>query len=469
MPPGLAPPGVGATLQVQHELRAPESARRSTCDFSGESLASPGAGGNGSFFALQGEAESASTVGEDGLSIDAKIACASTYLVECRNSASVGLQQQLPPPAYAEQRGKRAVATFYVSASPVPTSNSPITLRFHVLTSTATSLDPRCAASCTDESALDAARRSLMAVGARACVTASGTVAAATATALVAAHDAAWALRWATYVDVSGADSRIRWALRYAFYNLHACTSARPMGGALDLAGTSLAGGRTDDFVATLLTLCAPDSARSALEGRWALLSNGVAHALASDAGLPGGRFPHADELDGDESFLHGDEDQASLAAQDAAAALSGYSPNSWWQLGSAAGPAAVRLHATSMAAVSAWNYYRATQDNDWLVSRGFPIIKNAADTLAALCVCPDSSSHSPVYRLPASVGLDVLRPGSRPKLSFGGRMLPGQAIAPPIDDRPGALDLGDRCGDAMRDRGRLPDGFGAFAALGEG
>jgi hypothetical protein len=75
------------------------------------------------------------------------------------------------------------------------------------------------------------------------------------------------------------------------------------------------------------LTLCAPESARSALEARWALLASGVAPSLASDLGVPGGRFPHAGELDGDEAG-GADEDAASLRSQDAAsstAALAGY------------------------------------------------------------------------------------------------------------------------------------------------
>jgi hypothetical protein len=65
------------------------------------------------------------------------------------------------------------------------------------------------------------------------------------------------------------------------------------------------------------------------------------------------------------------------------------------------------------MAAVSAWNYFRATSDGDWLAARGFPIIKAAADALAALCVCPDPVNQSTAYRLPASVGLDVSRPSA--------------------------------------------------------
>ena len=395
VPAGLAPPGVGATLQVQHELRAPTG---STCSFSGESLASANASAAGSFFALAGEAETSFT-GEDGIAIRANVACASTYLIECRNSASVG--QQLPPPAYAEQRGKRAVATFYVSAAPSPTTSSPTTLRFHVLTSVATSLEV------AQPSA--AARRSLMAVAAQAAVTTSGQVAAKVASSLIAAHDAAWVARWATYVDVSGADARVVWTLRYAFYNLHSCT--RPLGPAVDLSGTSLAGGRADDFVGALLTLCAPESARSALESRWASLA-AYAGSLSRDAGLHGARFPHAGELDGDETITDGDEDQASLRAQDQAsetAAKAGYSPSSWWQLGG--GSVSTRLHATSMAAISAWNYYRATQDGDWLSSRGYPILKAAADMLSAYCVCPDPTNRNSVYRLPAAVGLDVTRP----------------------------------------------------------
>lgn len=373
VPAGLAPPGVGATLQVQHEVRVPAGSTSSA--FSGESLA---ASNGTSFFVLQGDAQCA-VVGEDGRPIAASVSCASTYLVECRNSPSVG--QQLPPPAYAEQRGNRAVATFYVSASPTPTSASPTTLRFHVLTSVSTSLEA------------GGSRRSLLGVAAQA--NASGATAAATAAALVTAHEAAWRARWATRVDVSGADARVRWALRYAFYNLHACT--RPLGGAVDLAGTSLAAGRADDFVGALLTVCAPECAWSALEGRWASL--GYATDLAADSGLPGARFPYAGELDGDEA--------AAGDAGSAAAALAGYSPSAWWQLAGA--PGGPRLHATSMAAISAWNYFRATQDGQWLAARGYPILKAAADALAAYCVRPDPNAIA--FRLPASVGLDVMRP----------------------------------------------------------
>jgi hypothetical protein len=399
VPAGLAPPGVGATLQVQHELRAPVGSGGGGASFSGESLSCPGSGG--SFFALAGEAES-SCVGEAGDTISATVACACTYLVECRNAASAG--QQLPPPVYAEQRGRRAVATFYVSAAPSPTTSSPTTLRFHVLTSVATSLDampqsvmhsmhPMHSMSSTPSAA---ARRTLLAVASQAGL--SGQVAAAVASSLVAAHSAAWAKRWITYVDVAGASRRVTWALRYAFYNLHAC--ARPLGPAVDLAGTSLAGGRADDFVGTLMTLCAPACARSALEGRWASIAAYAAE-LANDAGYRGARFPHAGELDGDE-----------LSAQDRASA--------WWATGggSAGGGIPARLHATSMAAVAAWNYYRSTQDGEWLSSRGYPIIAAAADMLSACCVQPDPIGAASTYRLPAAVGVDVMRvPSTDPAL----------------------------------------------------
>lgn len=398
VPAGLAPPGVGATLRVQHEMRAPQSAPRSReveknkkTAFAGESLSTAA----GSFFALTGTAESA-CVGEDGQEIAAEVACAATYLVECTNSASVGLA--LPAPAYSEQRGRRAVATFYVSAAPSPTTSSPTTLRFHVLTSVATSLDS--AAAGAGPSAL----RTLLAAASTAA--ASGPAAAAVASSLIAAHEAAWAKRWNTFVDVSGADNRVRWALMYAAYNLHACT--RPLGPAVDLAGTSLAGGRADDFVGTLMTLFAHESARAALEARWASIEV-AAKTLAADAGLPGARFPYAGELDGDE-YGDGDEDEASLQAQDeasATAAAQGYA--SAWSASAAGLP--VRLHATSMAAVSAWNYFRVTQDGEWLAKRGYPILKAAADLLSAYCVLPDPVGSPNAYRLPATVGVDVQRP----------------------------------------------------------
>ena len=373
VPPGLTPPS-GATLQVTHEVRAPEPAVGGV-RFRGESLAGAG-------FLLSAEADAVSCTGESGETVSTAVACASAYLFD----APCAPAGNSPPPAYAEQRGRRAYATFYVSAPPCPTSASPVTLSFHVLTSAGTGLDAMPSSAMPASSVQQSCFRAAIAQRLQG------------ADALIEGHRAAWAARWATYVDVPAADTRIRGALRYAAYNLHAC--ARPLGPAIDLAGTTLAGGRGDDFVGPLLTLFAPGAARSSLEYRFASLA--AASATARSAGLPGARFPHAGELDGDmfDASTTGD-----LATDDARSSAA--SP-SWWAAPSSS--LAVRLHATAMVAVDAWNYYRATQDDDWLERRGYPILRAAADLLSGSAVRPDPVG---AYRLPFAVGVDVLRPAS--------------------------------------------------------
>jgi hypothetical protein len=45
------------------------------------------------------------------------------------------------------------------------------------------------------------------------------------------------------------------------------------------------------------------------------------------------------------------------------------------------------------MAAINAWNYYRATQDLDWLAERGYPLIRSVADLVANLAILANSAS----------------------------------------------------------------------------
>ena len=76
------------------------------------------------------------------------------------------------------------------------------------------------------------------------------------------------------------------------------------------------------------------------------------------------------------------------------------------------AGGQPLRLQGSLMAAVDAWNYFRATQDIDWLADRGYLILKAAADLACGAATCTSSmlstSTASPTYELSGVAGFDV-------------------------------------------------------------
>jgi len=62
-----------------------------------------------------------------------------------------------------------------------------------------------------------------------------------------------------------------------------------------------------------------------------------------------------------------------------------------------------VRIHATTMNAINAWNYFRVSSDRGWLSNTGYPLIAQAADMVSTLAVLNDDGV---TYRLQGVVAL---------------------------------------------------------------
>lgn len=270
---------------------------------------------------------------------------------------------------------------------------------------------------------------------------------------LIAGHVSAWAARWVTYIDIpTGASSSILWALKYAFYNLHSCVRHSGPPAFVDLAGTTLgSAARGDDFLVNALLFVSPGAAKAILEERWRILP--IARQIALGDGLEGSRFPYArepsslddEEVETDDSYSgqnnqaawnqaansvppvgNGDDPQngsSALANDGGDPWLDGPSAASVWQTT----PVAIRVYGTLMAAVDAWNYFRASKDVDWLADRGWVILKAAADLVCSMAApltqatTPTILSQTPTIPLSGStcvgvVGMDVSRlPATNP------------------------------------------------------
>ena len=342
-------------LKLMHEVRAPNCGDKNI-GFSGDTIAVLG-----SQFVLGAVNDSS--------------ACVSVYIPQTALSSAA---------AYNETAGK---AWAVLPMSQTSTSGVATTFVTHVLTAVAP----------VNGSPIAALKRRLLGI------LASATTPTLVANSLIAGHEAAWAARWVTYVDVpTGASSSVRLALRYAFFNLHSCVRPNAF---VDLAGTTLgSAGRGDDFLVNALLFTSPGAAKALLEERWRMLP--VARQIALGDGLDGARFPYAQEPsddDGGDPWLDG-----SVFV---------------WQTA----PVAIRIYGTLMAAVDAWNYFRVSKDVDWLADRGWEILRAAADMICSMAaplvqpMTPTILSQTPSVPLSGSiyagvVGMDVGRtPATNP------------------------------------------------------
>lgn len=205
------------------------------------------------------------------------------------------------------------------------------------------------------------------------------------AAAHLARHQALWAAKWETAVDVPfGASDRLRSALAYAAYNLHARAHAF---GALSNPAGAL--GRDDDFIVPALMFVAPDAARALLDGRAAPAERAMAEEGAELYALDGVRYPYG-PLERRQAALVGGGSSSSFPASASDAPL-------------VAVHGVIRLHATYMVAVNAWNYYRVTGDKEWLSATGYGLIGGAANAIASLAATDDGGA---TYRLEGAVAL---------------------------------------------------------------
>lgn len=175
---------------------------------------------------------------------------------------------------------------------------------------------------------------------------------------LLRKHREAWAKLWESDIAIEG-DLQVQKEVRSMLYHLYSFSRAdvahspSPMG----LSGLGYNGHvfwDTEIFMMPPLMLLKPEMARSMLEYRYNLLDE--ARRNAASYGFSGAMFPW-------ESSSSGAEDCP-------ATSLSG----------------TFQHHVTADVAIACWNYYLATQDKEWLVNRGWPILKATAEFWASRC-----------------------------------------------------------------------------------
>lgn len=200
---------------------------------------------------------------------------------------------------------------------------------------------------------------------------------------LVSAHDAAWARRWSTHVDLPRTSEpsglRLRRALAYAMYNLHIARPGDPLTG---YGRGTWDSGLADAFVLPALVLLRPDTARASLDRDAEPLRLAATARAAVNAGLRGRRTPYGP----------GETRGVALSPRPLGISAPRRSPGAGAESGAEGagglGPAGTRLLATAALAVSAWNYYRTSGDVEWLrasAAGGFALIKGAADAVASV------------------------------------------------------------------------------------
>jgi protein-glucosylgalactosylhydroxylysine glucosidase len=169
---------------------------------------------------------------------------------------------------------------------------------------------------------------------------------------LLKRHEAAWAQLWQSDILVDGSvedqrDIRSMIYHLYSFAREGTAYSLSPMG----LSGLGYNGHvfwDTELWMYPPLLVLQPEIARSLLEYRYERL--GAAKQNAFSHGYAGAMFPWESAADGSED-------------------------TPVWAL---TGP--FQHHISADVAWACWKYYQVTKDQDWLRSRGFPIIKEVAD-----------------------------------------------------------------------------------------
>lgn len=137
----------------------------------------------------------------------------------------------------------------------------------------------------------------------------------------------------------------------------------------LDVDGTVINDG--DLWIIPMMVMLKPETAKAMLEFRYNTIS--LAQKIAGNYGYNGGIYLHVN------SYTNTDVGQ--------------------WNVLS---PLAVFNN--GLIAINVWNYYRITKDKDWLISRGYPILKTIADFLIEVI---EFDPVNNVYHLNNVVGLN--------------------------------------------------------------
>lgn len=169
---------------------------------------------------------------------------------------------------------------------------------------------------------------------------------------LLQRHNAAWEALWNSDIVIEG-DLQVQKDIRFALYHLYSFARA---GTALSLSPMGLSGlgynghvfWDTELWMYPPLLMLQPDIARSLLEYRFQRLEAAKKNAFSH--GYQGAMFPWESSADGSED-------------------------TPVWAL---TGP--FQHHITGSVAWAFWKYYQVTGDQEWLRTRGYPVLKEAAD-----------------------------------------------------------------------------------------
>jgi protein-glucosylgalactosylhydroxylysine glucosidase len=169
---------------------------------------------------------------------------------------------------------------------------------------------------------------------------------------LIAQHERAWEQLWHSDVVIEG-DQQTQRDIHAMLYHLYAFTRE---GGAVALSPMGLSGTGynghvfwdTETWMYPVLLSLHPEIAKSLLEYRYERLGAARQNAIAN--GYRGAMFPW-------ESSASGNEDTPLCC-------LTGI----------------MEHHVTADVGIAAWNYYRVTQDREWLRTRGYPLLEGTAD-----------------------------------------------------------------------------------------
>lgn len=183
---------------------------------------------------------------------------------------------------------------------------------------------------------------------------------------LIERHEAQWAMRWSTFVDVPSASDRVRVALVTAAYNIHACSP-----GALDVAGSTYTIGLADDAVVPAQVLMVPQAAREWLGGREGGEDAEEAEEAAQLRGLEGRLYAYGVREHPQVCRAFSFDATAATAATTAAP--------------TAASSSSVRMLGTMMSGINAWNYFRVSQDRAWLMETGYGLLEECANLVASI------------------------------------------------------------------------------------
>jgi hypothetical protein len=155
--------------------------------------------------------------------------------------------------------------------------------------------------------------------------------------------------------------------LRYSMYNLWSSvregirTEVNPISLAVIDKGGELYWDGDLWFIPVLIIL-RPDIAKNVLEARYRVIDKAIQ--LASGYGYQGSKFPYINDV-------------------------SGYVNSPYWDLN---GP--LHIFNTALISINVWNYYRVTQDKDWMINKGYTILKNNANFFVSKTTIDDAGVY---------------------------------------------------------------------------